>query len=548
MAATPKILIVDDEKLIIKLTAGKLIANGYEVDSCMSGLEALQRVQECSYDLVLLDVIMPGMDGYETCKRLHELNRDLAVILVTGNTDDESLNKGFEAGALDYIKKPWLPLELLARVKNIINIKEAERTKDEMYQALVKDLHIASRTQEYLLPKWILPDEQVLFSSHYVPSQMVGGDLFDQIKISEKRYLVYIGDISGHGVQAALLMTAVKSIIRMTVEAEKDNLDLPELLMHLNLTLSRELFKTNYMTLLIGIINLESNEFQFISAGHPPLLEYDQVTHKTKIYDKKGTIPIGWRPKILVTEADVETIALPPNKIVLLYTDGIYECTNKDGEEFGIRGLIEVMEHKINVNSCVTLPYKIKQYLIENQYGSMNDPLVGPQFSDDFTLFAFQRQLPESDDAAYTIIDDRMIYRKLIFQVRAALKEVSGVAMRCENLVLQWLNDRQLAMKVELIIDEILNNIIIYGYNYDPDSLIVIEFSQNTSNLYIKIWDKGIEWIPDSLDYNADSPYDFDQDPFQENGRGMKMILNMTSRFSRHRFEEVNETSMEIRF
>lgn len=536
MEEKPTILIVDDEILNTRILEYTLSKNNFTGESVNSGQAALEILKEKNFELVLLDVMMPGLDGYETCMRIHKEHPDQAVILVTSNTDDESLNKGFEAGAHDYIKKPWTPMELLARINNILRIKSAERERREIYLALLEDLQTASRIQELMLPKWIYVEDDVIFSSHYASSQLVGGDLFEKFKIAKNQYIVYIGDISGHGVQAALLMTGVKSVIKVIVENEKRDLHLPTLMSRLNETLSKELFLNNYMTMILGVLDLDDRTFRFINAGHPPLVEYNITSKKTSIHNEIGSLPLGWKANFLYTDGDVDIVHLRPDNLVFLYTDGLNECTNPQGVEFGLHGLEDILENHLQIDNCITLPYRIKHYLIENHYRISVD---------DFTLFAFQMQ-----NAGYQLdklpAEQHKCSRKMIFLVRSALKHVPDAAVKCEEMVLSWTGNKTLAAKVELIMDEFLNNIIKHGYHYRYDSEIVVEFSLVEDHLVVKFWDKGIEWVPETVDIHVDHFENLNMDSFPTAGLGFNMIKLMVDTFTRKRYEGVNETILEI--
>ncbi|HNX00446.1 MAG TPA: response regulator [Candidatus Cloacimonadota bacterium] len=536
MEDKPRILIVDDEVLNTRILEYTLSKNNFTGESVTSGQKALEILKEKSFDLVLLDVIMPGLDGYETCMRIRKEHPDLAVILVTSNTDDESLNRGFEAGAHDYIKKPWTPMELLARVNNILRSKAVEKERREIYLALVEDLQTASRIQELMLPKWIYVEDDVIFSSHYASSQLVGGDLFEKFKIAKNQYIVYIGDISGHGVQAALLMTGVKSVIKVIVENEKRDLHLPTLITRLNETLSKELFLNNYMTMIFGVLDLEDKTYRFINAGHPPLVEYDISTRKTHIHNEIGSLPLGWKANFVYTDGDEDIVHLRPDNLVFLYTDGLNECTNPKGVEFGLHGLEEIMEKHLQIDNCITLPYRIKHYLVENNYRVSVD---------DFTLFAFQIQVPSYKLGTHPS-EQTMCSQKMIFLVRSALKHVPDAAVKCEEMVLSWTGDKALAARVELIMDEFLNNIIKHGYHYRYDAEIVVEFSLVGKHLIVRFWDKGIEWVPETVDIHVDHFDNVSLDSFPTAGLGFNMIKLMVDTFTRKRYEGVNETILEI--
>ncbi|OQY39396.1 MAG: hypothetical protein B6226_01960 [Candidatus Cloacimonetes bacterium 4572_65] len=532
-----RILVVDDEKVMRKALGITLKNNGYEIDYGSNGYEAIEKVTNEKFDLVLLDVTMPGLDGFETCKRLIEIDSELPVIQVTSSKDTESLREGFEAGALDYIRKPWQKMELLARVKNILRIKAAEREKQVYFQALQDDMITASLIMKMILPEWIFLDDNILFVSDYVPSNHVGGDVFNSVKISETEYFVYLGDISGHGVQAALFMSAVRTTINLLVEDHKEDFDLAIFMTKLNTMLSTELFKStdSYFTLILGIVNIEDKTYKYINAGHPPLIELNTITHKITTHDERGTIPVGWKSKYKFLEEDIDTIYLNDDNIVLLYTDGLNESADADGNEFGLDGLKNILENKLRDVNAITLPFKIKQSLIDNNYKMSGD---------DFTLFVMQLQ---NNKTPTTPATDSPKSKRMLFWVKSILKDVSLISQECEKLVLAWTNNKTLSAKTEIMIDELLNNVIEHGYKYEEDARIVIEFSLDEKNLYLSMWDKGIEWLPETVKYNQDNPYLFEKDLYDTSGRGLYMVLSWSKEFYRNRYSnELNETKVVI--
>lgn len=538
MVKGANILIVDDDQISIKIISNILSEEGYEVDSCNCGEVALEKVKNQKFDLVLLDVVLGrGMDGYQTCREIQRINADVPIILVTANQDDEAVNKGFQIGSSDYIKKPVSRFELLARVNKTINYKRSEQSNLQLIYDLSKDLETAAKIQEAMLPKWIYVDRRMIFSSLYEAYEAVGGDVFDRIRINDDLYVVYLGDISGHGVQAALLMTAIKSIINIMVDNEKDELNLPQLVTQLNSRLCRELFIfNNYLTLLIGILDLENNEFRYLNAGHPPIVEIDTQTGEPKARESVGSLPLGWMPNHIYREEDMGILPLTENKIFLLFSDGIYECVNPAGKQFGISGVLECLSKEIRVDSCISLPYRIKQYLIDQKYNLSHD---------DFSLLSFQRREVHSHPDQFSVnVRNQSLH--FMTSLRAALKEVGKTAHRVEDLFLNWKGDTILAAKVELIIDEFLNNIIKYGYKYEADSAIIVEFDFKVNRLIIRFWDKGIAWTPGEENYTINNPYDFDKDVMNTSGRGVKMIMSMTNKFHRTRYDQLNETTVEI--
>jgi phosphoserine phosphatase RsbU/P len=540
MKESTSVLVVDDDVVIIKIILNILNKNGYSTDICKSGERAMEMIKNKNYDLVLLDVHLgSGMDGYQVCTEIIKINKDLPVILMTADSDEESINKGFLAGSSDYIRKPLSRMELLARLNKTISYNRAEKRNLQLIYDLSKDLETAAKIQTSMLPKWVYLDSEVVFSSHYEPFEAVGGDLFDRIKISDDFFVVYMGDISGHGVQAALLMTAIKSIIKLMVETDKESIDLPRLVTRLNNRLSNELFIfDNYLTLLIGIVDVRSMEFRYLNAGHPPFVMIDTLTGETTAIESTGSLPLGWMPNMQYRVEDMGVIPITDHHIFLLFSDGIYECVNAQGEQFGITGVIYALKNYIQLESCISLPYRIKQYLIDHKYNLS---------ADDFTLFAFQKRHHPDESEPVTIIRESQAVHFTI-SLQAALREVGKTAQQCEGLIINWTGNNALAAKVELIVDEFLNNIVKYGYHYSEDAAIVVEFTEFYNRLAIRFWDKGIEWSPDDLTCTIENPFDLEPDLEKEDGRGVKIIRSMSCKFTRIRYGQLNETIVEIPF
>jgi two-component system, sensor histidine kinase and response regulator len=143
------ILIVDDLAKNIQLVAKFLTDEGYNLFFAQSGEIALKQVNARPFDLILLDVMMPGMDGFEVCRKIkeNEKTNNIPIIFLTAKTDDDAIVKGFTMGGVDYITKPFNPVELIARVRTHINLRQREKelrdlnnTKDTLLSVISHDL------------------------------------------------------------------------------------------------------------------------------------------------------------------------------------------------------------------------------------------------------------------------------------------------------------------------------------------------------------------------------------------------------------------------
>jgi phosphoserine phosphatase RsbU/P len=404
-------------------------------------------------------------------------------------------------------------------IVNALQRKIAAEKIENLYSALKQEIELASSVQTYLIPQWLRHEGNIMFSSIYTPSIDIGGDLFDILKISDNKYVLYVGDISGHGVKAALMMTAVKSIIGMLIEGEKENLSPHNIIHRLNKILCGKLFHDDYMTILLCVVDLEEKEIRMLNAGHPSLMEYDMQTKEVKILGKNGSIPVGWMKNHNYTEKDEDVASFDEDKIYLLYTDGIFECENNDGDQLGMEGFQSFVEKQTNVQNCLTLPYKFKQNLIDNNYDISTD---------DFTMLTFQTS-PTKGNSKF----------KKIFILNSLLKNTGPIGHECFEIILEHFSNDQLATKVELVFNEYMNNIIEHGLQLRKDTVLAFQL-EITDVITMTFWDRGSDWeIPEKSNEDIAS-----LDKFR--GMGIQIILSQITKLTKNRFDEINEAIIEF--
>jgi sigma-B regulation protein RsbU (phosphoserine phosphatase) len=353
------ILIVDDTPANLQVLAGMLKDRGYKVRPVPSGKLALLAVKREPPDLILLDINMPQMNGYEVCEQLKadELLAGIPVIFISALTDQLDKVKAFATGGLDYITKPFQMEELHARVETHLKLRrlqtELERANVQLAEAnsrMTRDLKAAAKIQETFLPRNLPRVPGSNFAWVYRPCDELAGDGLNIIPLDEQNIAVYILDVSGHGVASALLSVTLcrllslpsdpSSILMRDVDEPKGIEITPpaEVAAHLNRFFPFDSATTQFATLLYGVLNTATGEFRYVSAGHPgPVhLPHDGVP---VVLESDGS-PIG-----LADDAYEERlIQLAAGDRLYLYSDGVPEAMDAHGKSFGEARLLAAID------------------------------------------------------------------------------------------------------------------------------------------------------------------------------------------------------------
>jgi sigma-B regulation protein RsbU (phosphoserine phosphatase) len=206
------LLLVDDEPSNIQVV-NSILKDAYKIRIATNGAKALDLVKVAPPpDLILLDVMMPGMDGYEVCTHLkaEALTKDIPVIFLTGKTETEDETRGFDVGAVDYIHKPFSPAVVRARVQTHLTLRGIRQQLANQLLAIQKELALAREIQLSIVPKQIPRLQGLDIAARYSPMTSVAGDFYDFIPVDDKHLGVFIADVSGHGVPAALVASMLK--------------------------------------------------------------------------------------------------------------------------------------------------------------------------------------------------------------------------------------------------------------------------------------------------------------------------------------------------
>jgi phosphoserine phosphatase RsbU/P len=355
-----RVLVVDDESLNRAVLRKLLVAQGCEVIEAASGEDGIELARRQSPDLALVDVMMPGMTGYEVCKRMRgdAATGTIPVILVTARREVEDVEHGFDLGAFDYIRKPFNPRELMARVRNALALKHSSDKMRLWREQMTRELELAGSLQRKLFPAHPLFTRDFEISVAYRPTLTVGGDVFDVINLPGGGLCVYVGDVSGHGVGPALVSTLLKAIVAEVVR-ELASAGPAAVSREIDVRFRRHVSNPSmYTTLFLAIYNPARSVWTCMNCGHPaPLLILPDGRDLSSPLDSGGDVPIGFAipsPSGYAVSGETEAPA-PPGSVLILFTDGLLDARHHATEQpCGMEGLRGMILHEIREPLCVS--------------------------------------------------------------------------------------------------------------------------------------------------------------------------------------------------
>lgn len=383
----PVILIVDDEPLNLEYLEQELEGGGYETVTAADGRQALERVLAAPPDLILLDIMMPVMDGFEVLSRLKAdaASRNIPVIVISAAADMQNVVRGIRLGAEDYLPKPFEPTLLLARITSSLEKKRLHDLEQLYLKGLERELDIAREIQNGFLPAQLPQVDGWELAAYFKAAREVAGDFYDAFTLPDGQLVCLVGDVCGKGVGAALFMTLFRSLLRapFTADVLADQAEALAPAERLEKIVS---FTSNYVcdthgdanmfaTVFIGVVDPRSGVLTYVNGGNEPAL----LVHGTGFSQLGPTGPVlGIIPR---ARFEARRISMQKNDVLLAFTDGIPDAMNAQGAQFGRAGLTELLARR--TASPAALLGALEAQL---------DRFVGSadQF-DDITLLAIQR-------------------------------------------------------------------------------------------------------------------------------------------------------------
>lgn len=325
------ILIVDDTPANLRLLSQMLAERGYRVRPVPDGRLALAAVAAEPPDLILLDIRMPEMDGYEVCGRLKAEadTREIPILFISALDATHDKVRAFTVGGVDYITKPFQIEEVLARVETHLALRDLQRRLQDTNRKMAQELALAGEVQASFLPRELprVPGWQL--SATLKPARETSGDFYDLISLPDSRLGILVADVSDKGAGAALYMALSCTLIRTYALQFPGQ---PELVFSAtNRRILRDTGADQFVTVFYGILDPNQGMLMYANAGHPP--PFHVGASEDDIGELTGTgIPLGvfqdrgWGQ---------EGLQVDPGDTLVFYTDGITEACNAQGELFG---------------------------------------------------------------------------------------------------------------------------------------------------------------------------------------------------------------------
>ncbi len=336
-----KILVVDDSPLIRELIGACLAADDYKnISYAGDGVEALEHIEKDMPDLIILDLEMPRMDGFEVCRRLREDPKtiNIPILIQSGRDTAADITRAFDYGASDMVVKPVKKFEILARTKVHLQKRILLQKLISYHNRVANELEQAKRLQLDICPS---PDDLERYREdygvdicwHYEPSSELGGDMGGVFPISKTKFAFFIADFSGHGVAAALNTFRLQTWLK----AASDLYEAPgTLLAELNNFLNQNLPRGSYATMLFAVLDLKTEMLTYAAAGcQPPLVQHPEKGTDFNPVTSRG-MPLGLRANWTY---DSRHVPFAKGAKFLLYSDALVEVPTGPDQMLGDDGL-----------------------------------------------------------------------------------------------------------------------------------------------------------------------------------------------------------------
>ena len=337
-----KVLLVEDDRKIREIFKFHLSREGYQINEAGDGAEGIEKALAEAPDVILMDIMMPRKDGFTACRELKgmEATRLTPIVLITALQDQQSRQKGLEAGADEFLSKPVNTEELKTRVKSLARVKRywdhitrqnselqaANAQLDRFRRSITRDLQLAGKVHQSLMPRTV-SQRGIEVGVEYLPLYDIGGD-YAQIRFPKEDVLyVFLSDVTGHGIASALVASRVHAAVATAIE----RMDPPaRILERLNRFIVQDLQDCSiFMTAICCRLDLPLRRMTYANCGHPPAFVWSGAGGECRALEANASllgVEVDGSPTI-----DEKQLALPPDARFLCYTDGLVESPDEKG-------------------------------------------------------------------------------------------------------------------------------------------------------------------------------------------------------------------------
>jgi serine phosphatase RsbU (regulator of sigma subunit) len=363
-----RIVVIEDDPAILRGLADNLRAESYDVLTASDGEDGYRMVREKQPDLVILDLMLPRLNGYDVCRQIRRHGIATPILMLTAQSQESNRIQGFDAGADDYVTKPFSIRELLGRVRAIL--RRSEGRSDLANQ---KELDDARQIQQRLMPKDIPKIPGLRIAATWRPARIVGGDYYDVLIIDDCTVAVCIADVCGKGMPAAIIMSNLQAAVKAFASKRMPPRELCE---RVNRAMCESTPEDGFVSFFYAVIDTRRKRLTYCNAGHNhPILatakgEFSSVT---RLDCGGGVLGIfgDWK-------YEEQEVRVRSGDRILMYTDGITENRNETGEEYGEDRLCSLVRAFEDIDAARLVEEVIRG---ANEFSNGN-------FEDDLTVVA----------------------------------------------------------------------------------------------------------------------------------------------------------------
>jgi phosphoserine phosphatase RsbU/P len=525
-----RLLIAEDDAATRMLLAAVLKRRGFDVLEVENGEQAWEAMRaDDAPRMAILDWMMPKLDGLEVVRRVRALEREHPpyLIMLTARGEKSDLVAGLDAGANDYLSKPFDPGELRARVevgRRMVemqgDLQERNEELSRWHEKMEEELRLAGQVQRNLLSTVAVfgPDFDVRFA--YRPSLAIGGDFFDAMALPDGRLCLYVGDVSGHGVAPAMISTFMKM---RTTDLVREHIDAgPAAVCR---SLNQDMIEHNqgtdlYATLFLALYDPPTRRWRACNCGHPvPFLVGADGAVREGAVPAGGDLPLGIanRPTQYGADAEIEWTSEAGDSLVL-FTDGTYEAVKaRTGEMCGSETWRAVVEERVRARPQEPAPDGMLDLLERSGYD-----LGG----DDCCVVAVRTAPGEG--------------ARVRREVANTLEDADEIALECEQALRGAGWSEEEAMEVRLMVAEYATNVVRHGHLGAGDRFDCSLFIDGGA-CRVFVRDAGRGWnLHGRMERSGRVP------AYAEGGRGLDIIRSVASRIDFCRMERYNHARLTV--